>query len=37
MGFAKYCIKGLKADKKRIKFLLDNSLMLVTFISKDWL
>ena len=23
-----YCIKGIKADKKRIKSLLDNSLML---------
>jgi len=32
-GFAKYCIRGLKADKKRIKFLLDNSLMLVTALS----
>ena len=32
-GFAKYCIKGLKADRKRIKFLLDNSLMLVTALS----
>ena len=32
-GFAKYCIKGLKADKKRIKFLLNNSLMLVTALS----
>jgi len=32
-GFAKYCIKDLKADKKRIKFLLDNSLMLVTALS----
>ena len=32
-GFAKYCIKGLKADKERIKFLLDNSLMLVTALS----
>ena len=32
-GFAKYCIKGLKADKKRIKFFLDNSLMLVTALS----
>ena len=29
-SFAKYCISGLKADKKRIKELLDNSLMLVT-------
>jgi len=32
-GFAKYCIKGIKADKKRIKSLLDNSLMLVTALS----
>ena len=32
-GFAKYCIKGLKADKKRIKSLLENSLMLVTALS----
>ena len=32
-SFAKYCIKGLKADKKRIKSLLDNSLMLVTALS----
>ena len=32
-SFANYCIKGLKADKKRIKFLLDNSLMLVTALS----
>ncbi len=32
-SFAKYCVKGLKADKKRIKFLLDNSLMLVTALS----
>ena len=32
-GFANFCIKGLKADKKRIKSLLDNSLMLVTALS----
>ena len=32
-SFAKYCIKGLKADKKRIKELLDNSLMLVTALA----
>ena len=32
-GFAKYCIRGLKANKKRIKSLLDNSLMLVTALS----
>ena len=32
-AFAKYCIKGLRADKKRIKYLLDNSLMLVTALA----
>jgi len=32
-SFSNYCIKGLKADKKRIKFLLDSSLMLVTALS----
>ena len=32
-SFSNYCIKGLKADKKRIKNLLDNSLMLVTSLS----
>ena len=32
-NFANYCIKGLKANKKRIKHLLDNSLMLVTALS----
>jgi fumarate hydratase, class II len=31
--FALYCIKGIKADKKRIKYLLDNSLMLVTALT----
>ena len=31
--FAKFCIKGIKADKKRIKSLLDNSLMLVTALA----
>ena len=31
--FALHCIKGIKADKKRIKFLLDNSLMLVTALA----
>ena len=31
--FAKYCVKGIKADKKRIKYLLDNSLMLVTALA----
>ena len=32
-SFAKYCVSGLKADKKRIKELLDNSLMLVTALA----
>ena len=32
-AFANYCIKGLKADKKRIGSLLENSLMLVTALS----
>ena len=31
--FSNYCIKGIKADKKRIKNLLDNSLMLVTALA----
>ena len=33
MCFAKYCVSGLKADKKRIKELLENSLMLVTALA----
>ena len=32
-AFCLYCIKGIKADKKRIKYLLDNSLMLVTALA----
>ena len=32
-SFAKYCIKGLKANKKKIKENLDNSLMLVTALA----
>ncbi len=32
-SFSKFCVSGLKADKKRIKNLLDNSLMLVTSLS----
>ncbi len=32
-SFANYCIKGLKADKQKIKKFLDNSLMLVTALS----
>ena len=31
--FSMYCVKGIKADKKRIKYLLDNSLMLVTALD----
>ena len=32
-NFAIYCIKGIKADKKKIKEHLDNSLMLVTALA----
>ena len=32
-SFANFCVKGLKANKKRIKELLDNSLMLVTALA----
>ena len=32
-SFANYCVRGLKADKKKIKYFLDNSLMLVTALS----
>ena len=32
-NFAIYCIKGIKANKKRIKEHLDNSLMLVTALA----
>ena len=32
-AFSMYCVKGIKADKKRIKYLLDNSLMLVTALA----
>jgi len=32
-SFSNYCIKGLKADKKKIKNFLNNSLMLVTALS----
>ena len=31
--FALYCVKGIRANKKRIKHLLDNSLMLVTALA----
>ncbi len=32
-NFSLYCIKGLKADKSKIKKFLDNSLMLVTALA----
>jgi len=32
-NFAVYCVKGIKANKKRIKEHLDNSLMLVTALA----
>jgi len=32
-AFALYCVKGIKADKKRIKNLLENSLMIVTALA----
>jgi len=31
--FAMYCVKGIKADKERINYLLNNSLMLVTALA----
>ena len=31
--FSNYCVKGIKADKKRIKNLLENSLMMVTALA----
>ena len=31
--FALFCVKGIKADKKKIKHFLDNSLMLVTALA----
>ena len=32
-NFANYCVKGIKADKNRIKNYLENSLMLVTALA----
>ena len=32
-NFAEFCVKGIKADEKRIKEHLDNSLMLVTALA----
>ncbi len=32
-NFAMYCVKGIKADKKKIQHHLDNSLMLVTALA----
>ena len=34
-NFAKFCVKGIKANKKRIKEHLDNSLMLVTALAPN--
>ena len=34
-NFAKFCITGLKADKKKIDLLLNNSLMLVTALAPE--
>ena len=31
--FSLYCVRGIKANRKRIKELLDNSLMLVTALA----
>ena len=37
-SFAKYCVKGLKANKEKIKEYLDNSLNASNSISsKNWL
>tara|TARA_B100001027_G_scaffold43909_1_gene28343 strand:+ start:5134 stop:6522 length:1389 start_codon:yes stop_codon:yes gene_type:complete len=32
-NFSKYCVKGIKADKNKIKEYLDNSLMMVTALA----
>ena len=32
-NFSQYCVKGIKADKDKIKKFLDNSLMLVTALA----
>ena len=32
-NFSLYCVKGIKANKKKIKEHLDNSLMLVTALA----
>ena len=32
-NFSNFCVVGIKADKKKIKELLDNSLMLVTALT----
>tara|TARA_A100001015_G_C14415282_1_gene490831 strand:- start:9 stop:536 length:528 start_codon:yes stop_codon:yes gene_type:complete len=34
-AFGTHCVKGIKADKERIKSLLDNSLMLVTALAPE--
>ena len=33
MTFANYCVRGIKANKKRIAYLLENSLMLITALA----
>ena len=33
--FTKYCVKGIKANRKKIKEYVDNSLMLVTALSPE--
>ncbi len=32
-NFTKYCVKGIKADKEKIKYYLENSLMMVTALA----
>ena len=32
-NFSKYCVKGIKADKEKIKYYMDNSLMMVTALA----
>ena len=32
-NFSNYCVKGIKADKKKIRYYLENSLMMVTALA----
>ena len=32
-NFSKYCVKGIKADKEKIRYYMDNSLMMVTALA----